>query len=107
LTPKILKASGKEDIQTDDSIRLVRARSRVRSWQRWGLYFIIFGFITAFVTWERIFAYILGLPPGLVETNTFWIATGLAEIIAGFTLRIVGAQYERRISKGDMPRLVS
>lgn len=102
-----MKPAGKENVQMDDSTRVTRARSRVRSWQRWGLYFIVFGFVTAFITWERIFGYILGLPPGSMETNTFWIATGLAEISIGFTLRIVGAQYERRISNGNMPRLVS
>ena len=102
-----MKSSRKEDLQMDDATRVTRARSRVRSWQRWGLYFIVFGFVTAFITWERIFGYILELPPGSVEVNTFWIATGLAEIIIGFTLRIVGAHYERRISSGDIPRLVS
>ena len=102
-----MKPSGGEDIQIDDSAGVESARSKVRSWQRWGLYFIIFGFVTAFVTWERIFGYILGLPPGTVEPNIFWIATGIVEIIAGFTLRIMGAQYERRISNGDVPRLVS
>ena len=107
MTPKQVKPSGKEEAQIDDSVRIVKARSKVRAWQRWGLYFIIFGFLTAFVTWERIFGYILGLPPGTVEPNIFWIATGLVEIIVGFTLRIVGAQYQRRISGGDIPRLVS
>ncbi len=102
-----MRPSGREEIQIDDSVKLEKARSKVRSWQRWGLYFIIFGFITAFVTWERIFGYILGLPLGTAESNIFWIATGIVEIIAGFTLRIMGAQYERRISDGDIPRLVS
>jgi hypothetical protein len=68
-----MKLSKKEDVQMDDSTRLRRAGSRVRSWQRWGLYFIAFGFVTAFITWERIFGYILGLPPGSVEINTFWM----------------------------------
>ena len=102
-----MSLSGKDDPHMDNSTRLRRARSRVRSWQRWGLYFIIFGFITAFITWERIFSYLFGLPPGSVETDTIWVATGLVEIIVGFSLRVMGAKYERRISNGDMPRLVS
>ncbi|MFQ6011181.1 MAG: hypothetical protein ACE5KG_03305 [Nitrososphaerales archaeon] len=101
------KPSGEETDEIDESARLRKATSKVRSWQKWGIYFIIFGFVTAFITWERIFGFILGVPPELIEPNIFWIATGIIEILVGFTLRILGAQYERRISGGEIPRIVS
>jgi len=102
-----VKPSEGEDIGIGDDVGIKKARSKVRSWQRWGLYFIIFGFVTAFITWERIFGYILGLPLETIKPNIFWIATGIVEIIIGFTLRIMGARYERKISNGEIPRLVS